>query len=181
MARAHHDSPRSVARPRRRLPRAFAILLALVSAAHAVAARGPAAEEAPDFALRSTAGKNLRLSEYRSEVVAVTFWASWCGACREQLPALDRLQRALAADGLRVLSVSFDKEAATAGDTAAALGLSFPVLSDPGGEVGRLFRVGELPLVVLIDREGRLRGRYTGRRETDVDFMGGEIRRLLAE
>lgn len=181
MAWAHHHSPRSVARPCRRLSRAFAILLALIGAAHTAAARAPAAAQAPDFALRSITGQNLRLSEYRSEVVAVTFWASWCGACREQLPALDRLQRALGADGLRVLSVSFDKEAATAGDTAAALGLSFPVLSDPGGEVGRLYRVGELPLVVLIDREGRLRGSYKGRRETDVDFMSGEIRRLLAE
>ncbi len=38
--------------------------------------------EAPDFVLKSTAGENLRLSEYRGEIVMLSFWATWCGDCR---------------------------------------------------------------------------------------------------
>ena len=48
-------------------------------------------ERAPDFALRALDGKNLRLSEYRSEVVVLTFWASWCNKCRDAMPILDSL------------------------------------------------------------------------------------------
>ena len=73
------------------------------------------------------AGKNLRLSEYRSDVVAVAFWASWCGDCRNGLPVLEKLQQQMGADGLRVLSVSFDKEAPAAREVAEAAHVSFLV------------------------------------------------------
>ncbi|MCK6370365.1 MAG: TlpA family protein disulfide reductase [Gammaproteobacteria bacterium] len=163
----------------RLLARSMAILLAAAVAAmllQAAFASNPDGALAPDFALKGTDGKNLRLSEYRSEVVALAFWASWCGKCREQLPELERLQQALGPQGLRVLSVSFDETHATAAGTAAAAGVSFPVLLDSSGEVGRLYDVGRLPLVVLVDRAGRVRAA-----ETDRPAPDEEIRALLAE
>ena len=54
-------------------------------------AQGLLAELAPDFALKSFKGNNLRLSEYRGEVVLVNFWAFRCGKCREQLTVVDDL------------------------------------------------------------------------------------------
>ena len=47
--------------------------------------------EAPDFALKSASGSNLRLSEYRGDVVMINFWATWCGPCRQEMPLLNDL------------------------------------------------------------------------------------------
>lgn len=164
------------------LARALGALFAaalLAQLFHAAIARDGVEAEAPDFALEALDGRNHRLSEYRSEVVALAFWASWCGPCREQLPELERMQQARGADGLRVLSVNFDADAPATRDAAA--GLSFPVLADPGGEAGRLYDVDDLPLVVLVDREGRVRGRYEGSRAARGDELDRQLRALLAE
>jgi peroxiredoxin len=180
-SRADRYSETMIVRARGRLlGRALAVLFAaaiLAQLIHAAVARD--FTEAPDFALKSTTGDNFRLSEYRSEVVAIVFWASWCGACREQLPALERLQQALAADGLRVLSVNFDDKPAAAREAAQAAGVSFPVLMDPAGEAGRLYDVGKLPQVVVVDRNGRLRASYSG--AASGQAMAREIRAVLTE
>jgi len=149
-----------------------------------LAARLARADErapAPDFALKSSTGANLRLSEYRSEVVALAFVASWCGACREGLLQLQRLQQELAADGLRVLVVDFDTRPEATAEVAAAAGGAFPVLLDPAGETGRLYAVGRLPTLVLVDRGGQLRGQYRdGQLASQAELTRG-LRALLAE
>ena len=173
--RADEISEHLVARRRRRLLAlamllGVALLAVLLQTAHAAA---PAAgEEAPDFVLKSTAGANLRLSEYRSEVVALAFGASWCGVCRDGSATLASLQQEFAARGLRVLAVSFDADAASA---------PFPVLIDTAGETGRLYDVDDLPLVVLVDREGRLRHRFPSGRAVPEAALRSELGRLLAE
>lgn len=180
----HFSEPPGTRGRGRMLARAVAILLAAALAAQLVRvafAAGNPASQAPDFALKESSGRNLRLSEYRSEVVAVAFWASWCGACREQLPVLEGLQQSLGPEGLRVLAVNFDEKPSVAQETAAAARVSFPVLLDAAGDVGRLYDVQELPMVVLVDRTGRLRGSYAGSDAADGREIDRAVRALLAE
>lgn len=187
MMRMRNDrqSGSTVARSRGKLlALALVILFAgaiLAQLLHSALARNLAGGEAPDFALKSTAGENLRLSEYRSEVVALAFWASWCGKCRDQLPVLERLHQRMAGDGLRVLSVSFDDAVPVAQAAAQAARLTFPVLVDAPGDVGKLYDVGTLPLIVLIDRSGKVRGVHEAARSGTEQSLEKEIRALLAE
>ena len=136
---------------------------------------------APDFALKSTTGPNLRLSEYRGEVVLLTFWASWCGECRTQLKEFEALHQSYGESGLAVLAVNLDPQMAQARDTAQSLGLTYPVLHDVGGVVGEMYEVDDMPLVVFIDREGQVREVVEGFSRTEQDHYADQLRNLLRE
>jgi peroxiredoxin len=136
---------------------------------------------APDFVLKSTTGPNLRLSEYRGEVVMLAFWASWCGQCRSQLQSFDELYASYADVGFEVLAVSLDSQMSQSRDTAESLGLKFPVLFDAGGDVGEQYGVDDLPLVVLIDRDGRVRDVVEGAERGNTDRIAEQLRGLLRE
>src|SRR5215831_3188049 len=113
----------------------------LVGVATAAALTGAAA---PDFVLKSVSGQNLRLSEFRGEVVMLTFGATWCGDCRAQLAHLAEMQTRYRDAGVELLAVSLDQTAKQAGALSAS-GAAFPVLHDAGGEVGRLYAVAKVP------------------------------------
>ena len=136
---------------------AAAGLLFFPLVADAVPANGAMA---PDFALKDLDGRNQRLSEYRGDVVVLTFWASWCGPCRD---ALQSAAAAVAAAGgaPAALGVSLDRERTSAASVASSLDLTFPSLLDSGQTVGRLYDVQHLPLTLLIDREGVVRQAWT--------------------
>jgi peroxiredoxin len=114
---------------------------------------------APDFALKSTDGHNLRLSEYRGDPVIVTFWGSWCGQCREALVTLDGIAEGTSTP---VLGVSLDRDVERATSLATSLRLRFPTLVDTRQAVARAYDVSHLPLTLLIDRDGAVRATWEG-------------------
>ena len=144
-------------------------------------AESAASDLAPDFALKSAAGPNLRLSEYRGEVVMLAFWASWCGECRSQLQSFNDLHARYNAIGFKLLSINLDPAMARARDTAASLGLEYPVLHDGQGRVGKLYEVDDVPLVVLIDREGHVRESVAGKGRVNDSYYADRVRALLRE
>jgi len=112
---------------------------------------------APDFALRATSGSNFRLSEYRGDVVAVTFWGSRCGTCGPQLAALSRMVDTYQSAGLTALAVNVDDDQVAATTFATTHPVSFPVLLDPAKGVARQYSIDNLPMLLLIDRSGAIR------------------------
>ena len=135
--------------------------------------------EAPDFVLKSLSGKNLRLSEYRGDVVMLSFWATWCGDCRAQLGELGTMRDRYQDAGIELLAVSLDQNARQASETAADA--SYPVLHDAGGEVGRLYDVTKMPVMVLIDRGGVVRDVFEGFRRGNEEQYLERVQALLRE
>jgi len=140
-----------------------------------------AGEAAPDFVLKSVAGPNVRLSEYRGQVVLLGFWASWCGDCRAQLRGLAELVSRYQGAGFEVLTVSLDREWKQAGKAAESLDLEFPVLHDPDGSVGQQYQVQSMPYVAVIDRDGNVRAEFEGYRRGQEDLYIEQVRALLTE
>ena len=156
-----------------------ALIGLLVAASTVSAATQLKGAEAPDFVLKSFSGKNLRLSEYRGEVVMLTFWATWCGDCRAQLTQLSAMRDRYQDAGVELLAVSLDQSARQAGEATA--GASYPVLHDAAGEVGRLYDVTKMPVMVLIDRGGVVRDVFEGfRRGNEAEYLE-RVQALLRE
>ena len=85
-----------------------------VFAASSLASSGLAGQPAPDFVLKSSTGENLRLSEYRGDVVMINFWATWCGPCRQEMPLLDELYSRYQRVGFNLLGVNIDDDSSRA-------------------------------------------------------------------
>ena len=150
-------------------------------AAASIASSGLEGQQAPDFALKSATGENLRLSEYRGDVVMINFWATWCGPCRQEMPLLDELYSRYQRVGFNLLGVNIDDDSSRAMKMVDELGVDFPVLFDSRKEVSKLYEVEAMPVTVLVDREGRVRHVHHGYKPGYEEKYLDQIRSLLRE
>lgn len=115
---------------------------------------------APDFdALDVASGRTVTLGDdYLGKVTLVNIWATWCEPCREEIPALDSLNRALADQGFRVVAVSIDAgESSEVKEFIEQFDVSFDVLHDQEGKIRQIYQTRGVPESFLIDRDGRIR------------------------
>lgn len=160
--------------------RVSGVLIVLVSPG-TFAAQPVVDEPAPDFALKSSTGQNLRLSEYRGDVVLLNFWTRSCGRCREQLDQLDQLYLAHREAGFTVLSVAIADDPHHVQEIADRLKLSFPILYDDRKVAARLYDPSSIPLTLMIDPHGRVRHVYKKYQQGDEDMYREQLMALLAE
>ena len=152
-----------------------------IIAASSLAASDLAGQAAPDFALKSSTGENLRLSEYRGDVVMINFWATWCGPCRQEMPLLNDLFNRYQRVGFSLLGVNFDDDSRRAMQMVEDLGVDFPVLFDETKAVSKLYQVEAMPVTVIVDREGIVRYVHHGYKPGYEEHYLTEIRTLLRE
>ena len=150
-------------------------------AATSLASSGLTGQPAPDFALKSSTGENLRLSEYRGDVVMINFWATWCGPCRQEMPLLDELYNRYERVGFNLLGVNIDDDSNKAMDMIRELGVDFPVLFDSSKKVSKMYDVDAMPVTVLVDREGNVRFVHQGYKPGYEEKYLDQVRSLLRE
>ena len=171
-----------------------AVLLSLVAGAWLVRDRFLPVEVgtiAPDFAARDLSGKPVTLEDLRGEVVLLNIWATWCPPCREEMPSMERLHRALEPEGLRVVAVSIDAAPGSVdpsgrlgGDIpgfAREMGLTFTMWHDPDGSIQRTYRTTGVPESFVIDRSGTIIKKVIGPWEWDSAASIDLFRRLMRE
>ena len=156
---------------------AFTLAMLAVNPAHSTAIDGMA----PDFTLKSTNGKNLKLSEYRGEVVLINFWASWCGPCRQEMPLLDELHNSYKSLGFTVLAINVEEDPGKALRLLEDLQPAFPVLFDNTSAVSKQYDVVAMPSTVLVDRNGNMRYLHRGYKPGLEEVYLQQIRELIRE
>jgi peroxiredoxin len=117
---------------------------------------------AVDFTLPSLDGKNISLASFRGNVVLLSFWATWCGPCKQELPSIQALYEKLKGKGLTIVAVDLMEDRKTVGDFVKAHGMTFPVLLDGSGKVGGTYDAGSIPTNYLVDRKGKVLARVVG-------------------
>ncbi len=148
-----------------RLIPALALLCALAAPAVAVAADLVAVEpRAVEVSVRDRDGREHRLADVKGELTLLHFWASWCGSCRTEFPAIDALQRDLRAEGVKVAAVSIDRLGWPVIDrTIDGLGVrDVAVYHDVDRRTARDLGVAGLPTTLVLDGEGREVARMVG-------------------
>jgi thiol-disulfide isomerase/thioredoxin len=118
---------------------------------------------APDFVGTDLNGRSVQLSRLRGRPVVLTFFASWCHPCEEELPALERAQQS-AGNKLHVVGVNYQDLAGDSKDFVHRLGVTFPVVTEDEGTnpIAKRYDVHEMPDVVFIDAKGVVRDREWG-------------------
>ncbi|MDT7834558.1 TlpA disulfide reductase family protein [Aquabacterium sp. OR-4] len=137
----------------------------------------PGRKPVPPLDLPLLDGGRWRLAGQRGHPLVLNFWASWCGPCRAEMPALELMALRHAADGLRVLCINHRESALAIRRFTEAIDLSLPVALDADGAASAAWTPRLFPTTVLVSRSGRPLGQVLG----ELDWAGPAARALLAQ
>lgn len=164
-----------------RLLKQLLVVCALLPAVTAHAIDMAPGSQAPTFTLKSLKDKNLSLRDYRGQVVMLNFWATWCGPCRQEMPALNSLYEKYRTAGFVLLGVNVDVEPANAVRMVERLKVTYPILFDQDKTASVLYQVKAMPTTVLIDRDGKIRHVQKGYHAGYEDKYRRQVKALLTE
>ena len=142
----------------------------------------PLERVAPDAPLgRMLDGTELKLSDHDGKVVVVSFWASWCGYCREEFPYLDKLQRA-APERIKVVSVNTEeRDVFRKISRVLAEHVQLTLTYDPSKTCQQAFEApGSLPYTVVLKRDRSVAGIKTGWGESSLTSLVETVNAALA-
>ena len=133
---------------------------------------------APDFSTATLDGRTVSLADFRGQKkVVIAFWASWCGPCRLEMPALIEFYKKNHSDSsdFEILAVSIDEDTKEAENFATSQKLNFPVLLDPAENVAKAYEVEGIPTMFVIDKDGRILFGHSGYSATMQYQLANEL------
>jgi peroxiredoxin len=115
--------------------------------------------EAPEIDLPDPNGKNIKLSSLRGKIVLIDFWASWCGPCRKEMPAVVAAYKKYKSKGFEIYGVSLDKTKDAWVEAIKKDGITWLQVSDLqfwNCVASKAYNVQSIPFTVLVDKEGKI-------------------------
>ncbi len=116
----------------------------------------PQAGPAPDFTLTTLDGETIRLSDLRGQVVVINFWASWCGPCRVEAPALQTVYERYRDRGVEFLGVAWTDTERGARAFIAEFNQTYPNGLDLGTKLAELYRIQGVPETFIVNPDGQI-------------------------
>jgi thiol-disulfide isomerase/thioredoxin len=132
----------------------------------------------PDALGNDRDGNAITVSQYRGKVVIVTFWESWCGPCRRELPVLGKIQSIVGREHLEVIAVNFKEERRDINAVVRAnRDIPLRYVRDTPGRISDTYGVTSLPNMFIIGVDGKVAHVHRGYSEEMID---GFIQEMLA-
>ena len=134
--------------------------------------------------LRAADGSSFKLEDYKGKVVLVNFWATWCAPCRDEMPALFKLQAESKKKGFEIIGLNADKEEdlemiKTFGEK---MNLNYKLAKSNDELITELLKISRadaIPQSFLIDSEGKIRGVWVGGGPKTVAEIRSEVNKLV--
>ncbi|MGD9564307.1 MAG: redoxin family protein [Pyrinomonadaceae bacterium] len=130
-------------------------------------------------------GSVFTLNDKTGKILLVNLWATWCGPCRFEIPALVRMQEAHGAQGFEVLGLNTDDEdLQLINDFSAELKINYPIAYADTKLQSSMLKVSKFPGIpqsFLIDRDGRLRAVFRGANPADIKKMEEFVAKIVTE
>lgn len=164
--------------------RPFILLLALLCGLNAYASKSSEPEVGttpPNFKTKNAVtGEPIELAAYHGQVVVVTFWATWCGPCRKELPILENLQEKLPPETLRVIAISFQEDpGAFKPIKKAAADWKITLAEDRTGKIAHAYDIHTIPHMFIIGRDGKVAAVRVGYGESSVQELVDDVNAVL--
>jgi thiol-disulfide isomerase/thioredoxin len=137
---------------------------------------------APAFSGELLDGSPFDSSSLAGDVAVINFWGSWCVPCRVETPEFQAVHADVADRGVQFLGIDVKDQRQLAVAFVEQLGVAYPSVFDPRGEVGMAFRgfpANVVPSTILLDRDGRVAAVYTG--QVRGEDLRTAVELLLAE
>jgi thiol-disulfide isomerase/thioredoxin len=136
----------------------------------------------PDFKLTRLDGKETSLSELKSKIFLLNFWATWCEACMVEMPSIVKLREEYKDRGFEVLAVNLDENPeAVVPKAIKEFKIEFPVFRDIEGKTADLFNVHAIPLTVVVNHDRKILFVRDGEENWNSPKIKAQMEKWLSE
>jgi len=136
---------------------------------------------APDFTLQDIDGEKFTLNQSKGRWIFLHFWASWCGPCREEMPAIQRLAENIQDDKFNIVMINTAEDEDTIFEFLAAINVELNSLMDADGQVTEVWKPRGLPTTFLINPKGEIKYQAIGGREWEKPEYINFLKQLLKQ